>query len=59
MASAKSDAAKHNGVFYRAFMKGLAIALPAVITMAGFTWGWGLLKENVVATIIAVLDVRR
>lgn len=51
-----ADAAKHNGVFYRAFMKGLAIALPAFITIAVFTWVWGLLKDNVVAPIIAGLD---
>lgn len=51
-----SDPAKHNSVFYRAFIKGLAIALPAFITIAVFVWVWGLLKDNVVAPIIAGLD---
>jgi uncharacterized membrane protein len=56
MASPMTDAAKHNGVFYRAFIKGLAIALPAFITISVFVWIWGLLKDNVVAPIIAGLD---
>jgi uncharacterized membrane protein len=47
---------KKNGVVYGAFMKGLAIALPAFITIAVFVWVWGLLKDNVVAPIIAGLD---
>lgn len=41
---------------YRAFMKGLAIALPAFITIAVFAWVWGLLKDNVVTMIIKALD---
>lgn len=50
------DDKKKNGAVYGAFMKGLAIALPAFITIAVFVWVWGLLKDNVVAPIIAGLD---
>lgn len=51
-----SQPPKQNSIFYRAFIKGLAIALPAFITITIFVWVWGLLKDNVVSPIISGLD---
>ena len=47
---------KSRGSFQRAFLKGLSIILPAVITIAIFAWVWGILRVNVVELIIRGVD---
>lgn len=47
---------QNRGVVHRALMKGLAISLPAFITISVFAWVWGLLKNNIVAPIVSGLD---
>ena len=47
---------KSRGSFQRAFLKGLSIILPAVITIAIFAWVWGILRVNVVELILRGVD---
>ena len=47
---------KKSGPIARAFFKGLAIILPAVITIAIFAWVWDVLRVYVVELTIKAID---
>ncbi|MCA8939693.1 MAG: DUF502 domain-containing protein [Planctomycetes bacterium] len=50
------NAKKPRGPFKSALIKGLAILLPALITIAIFAWAWGVLRDYAVVVIIKSLD---
>jgi uncharacterized membrane protein len=47
---------KKSGPITRAFVKGLAIILPAIITIAIFAWVWDILRVYVVELTIQAID---
>jgi uncharacterized membrane protein len=47
---------KKGGPLQRAFLKGLSIILPAVITIAIFAWVWDILRVYVVELTIKAID---
>ena len=47
---------KKSGPITRAFVKGLAIILPAIITIAIFAWVWDVLRVYVVELTIQAID---
>lgn len=54
---AKPNNKRKTGPITRAFLKGLSILLPAVITIAIFAWAWGILRTNVVELTIQGVDL--
>ena len=50
------SAKRKSGPVQRAFLKGLAIILPAVITIAIFAWVWDILRVYVVELTIKAID---
>jgi uncharacterized membrane protein len=54
--SMAKQAKRKSGPVQRAFLKGLAIILPAVITIAIFAWVWDILRVYVVELTIKVID---
>ncbi len=47
---------RKSGPVQRAFLKGLSIILPAIITIAIFAWVWDILRVYVVELTIKVID---
>lgn len=47
---------KRGGPLQRAFLKGLSIILPAIITIAIFAWVWDILRVYVVELTIKMID---
>lgn len=47
---------KRGGPLQRAFLKGLSIILPAIITIAIFAWVWDILRVYVVELTIKAID---
>jgi len=47
---------RKTGPLTRAFLKGLSIVLPAIITIAIFAWIWDILRVNVVELLIRGID---
>ena len=47
---------RKSGPLTRAFLKGLSIVLPAIITIALFAWVWDILRVNVVELLIRGID---
>jgi len=44
------------GMLRGSLVKGVSILLPALITVAIFFWGWGILRDYVVVSIIRLID---
>ncbi|MCA8916170.1 MAG: DUF502 domain-containing protein [Planctomycetes bacterium] len=53
---AQNGKRKKSGPIQRAFVKGLSIILPAVITIAIFAWVWDILRVYVVELTIKAID---
>jgi uncharacterized membrane protein len=51
-----NNKARKSGPLTRAFLKGLSIVLPAIITIALFAWIWDILRVNVVELLIRGID---
>ncbi|MCA8912654.1 MAG: DUF502 domain-containing protein [Planctomycetes bacterium] len=47
---------RKTGPITRAFLKGLSIILPAIITIAIFAWAWDILRVYVVESTIQAID---
>lgn len=47
---------RKTGPLTKAFLKGLSIVLPAIITIAIFAWVWDILRVNVVELLIRGID---
>lgn len=47
---------RKTGPLTKAFLKGLSIVLPAIITIAVFAWIWDILRVNVVELLIRGID---
>lgn len=47
---------RKTGPLTKAFLKGLSIVLPAIITIAVFAWVWEILRVNVVELLIRGID---
>lgn len=54
---AKPNTKRKSGPITKAFLKGLSILLPAVITIAIFAWAWDILRTNVVELTISGVDM--